>query len=99
MQSVNQLNAQIKITEIWKAVHKVNYPIEVNKYTLNATERLSRTKTSDKLLISGHSDLQKSTFKNDAIMLWNNCLDSITKCTSLIAAKKAIRCYTKCLPI
>ena len=29
MQSVNQLNAHIKITEIWKAVHRANYPIEV----------------------------------------------------------------------
>ena len=99
MQSVNQLNAQIKITEIWKAVHKDNYPIEVNKYIIGATERLSRAKTSEKLLMSGHSELVKSTFKNDAIILWNNCPDSITKCTSLFSAKKAIKCYTKCLPI
>ena len=31
MPSVNQLNAQIKITEIWKAVHVENHPIEVKK--------------------------------------------------------------------
>ena len=99
MQSVNQLNAQIKITEIWKAVHKENYPIEVNKYILGHAERLSGAKTSEKLLVSGHSDLIKSSIKNDTITLWNNCPDSITKCTSLFSAKKAIKCYTKCLPI
>ena len=99
MQSVNQLNAQIKISEIWKAINKANYPIEVEKYILKTDERLSRSKTSEKLLLSGHSDLMKSCFKNDALKLWNNCPDSITKCTSLYSAKKAIKSYTKSLPI
>ena len=99
MQSVNQLNAQIKITEIWKAVNNENYPISVNKYLLANDERLSRSKMSDKLVVTGHSDLVKSTFKNDAINLWNLCPDSITKCTSIYSAKKAIKCYTKRLPI
>ena len=35
---------------------------------MGATERLSRAKTSEKLLVSGHSELLKSTFKNDAII-------------------------------
>ena len=99
MQSVNQINAQIKITEIWKAVEKENYPIKVNKYTLGAVERLSTTKTSENLLVSGHSDLLKAFFKSEAITLWNKCPDSIKNCTLLFSAKKAIKCYTKCLPI
>ena len=99
MQSVNQLNAQIKITEIWKAVNKDNYPITVNKYSLGKDERLSRSKMSEKLVVTGHSDLVQSTFKSDTLNLWNNCPDSITKCTSLYSAKKAIKCFTKCLPI
>ena len=100
MQSVNQLNAQIKITEIWKAVSKENYPIMVNKYSLGNEERLSRSKTSDTLVVIGHSDLEKSTFKYDALLnLWKNFPDSITKCISLYSAKKAIKCYNKCLPI
>ena len=61
MSSVNQLNAQIKITEIWKAVHKDNYPIEVKKYILEADERILRSNISDKLLFKGHSDLMKSS--------------------------------------
>ena len=81
-------------------MNKENYPIMVNKYSLGNEERLSRSKTSDTLVVIGHSDLEKSTFKYDALLnLWNNCPDSITKCTSLYSAKKAIKCYTKCLPI
>ena len=74
----NQLNAQIKITEIWKTVHKDNYPIEVKKYILEADERISRSKISDKLFVKGHSDLMKSSYKNDAPKLWNICPDSKT---------------------
>ena len=54
MPSVNQLNAQIKITEIWKAVHVENYPIEVKKYKLEREERVSRSKTSEKLILTGY---------------------------------------------
>ena len=60
---------------------------------------ISGSKMSDKLVVTGQSDLVKSTFKNDAINLWNSCPDSITKCTSIYSAKKAIKCYTKSLPI
>ena len=31
MLSVNQLNAQIKITEVWKAMHDVNHPLKIEK--------------------------------------------------------------------
>ena len=61
MPSVNQLNAQIKTTEIWKAVHVENYPIEVKKYKLEREERVSRSKTSDKLILTGFSDIVKSS--------------------------------------
>ena len=71
----------------------------VNKYSLGKDERLSRSKMSEKIVVTGHSDLVQSTFRSDALNLWNNCPDSITKCTSLYSAKKAIKCFTKCLPI
>ena len=38
MLSVNQLNAQIKLTEMWKAVKKENYPIKVYKKTIVENE-------------------------------------------------------------
>ena len=34
-----------------------------------------------------------------AIKLWNNCPDSITKCTSVYTAKKAIKTFVKNFPI
>ena len=70
--SVNQINAQTKLTEIWKAVNTENYPIKVNKHNISSSERISRSKMSDKLLANGFSDHSKTSFKNDAIRLWNN---------------------------
>ena len=40
-----------------------------------------------------------SSYKNDAMKLWNNCPETITKCTSVYSAKKAIKAFTKNLPI
>ena len=47
------------------------------------------------ILVNGYSDIMKSSYKNDAIKLWNNCPYSITKCTSVYSAKKAIKSFIK----
>ena len=35
MLSVNQMNAQIKMTEIWKASNVDNYPLKIDFYNVN----------------------------------------------------------------
>ena len=88
MLSVNQLNGQIKLSVIWKAVHLENYPVKVSGYELTKKDRISRSIVSGKLKDYGKSELVKSSFKSDGIRLWNNCPDKITKCNSLFTAKK-----------
>ena len=55
-------------------------------YVLVPNERISRSKTSEKLIVDGFSDLTKSSYKNDAIRLWNDCPDSVTMCNSIYTA-------------
>ena len=60
--AVNQLNAQIKLTEIWKAVHLEKYPI-VSEHSLGANDIISRSQAVGKLINDGVSVLLKSSFK------------------------------------
>ena len=99
MLSVNQLNAQIKLTEIWKAVNNENHPISVKKSTLIQGERELRSKFDGKLIESGFSNLAKDSFLSDAIRLWNKAPDAITKCSSIYSVKKEIKVFVKTLPI
>ena len=62
MLSVNQLNTQIKLTKIWKAVYNENHPISVKKSTLIQDERELKSKFNGKLIESGFSNLAKDSF-------------------------------------
>ena len=42
MLSVNQINAQIKQTEIWKAVNNENHPISVKKKYINTGQERAK---------------------------------------------------------
>ena len=41
MLSVNQLNAQIKLTEMWKAVNDKDHPFKIVKKSINNEERVT----------------------------------------------------------
>ena len=48
MMSINQLNAQIKIMEIWKALNIDGYPLKLDKQTaisINAELKILNTKS------------------------------------------------------
>ena len=70
--SVNQLNAQIKITEMWKAMNVSNYPLKFKNSNTNDSVMVSRSKIEGKLLVKHGSDNLKSTLKNDGIEMWNS---------------------------
>ena len=60
----SQLNAQIKLTEIWNSVNNADYH-PVYKTVLLKEERASRTKAQEKLIEKGVSKLIKDSFRND----------------------------------
>ena len=48
--NINQLNTQIKLTEMWKALNKDNYPIEITKLANMGTRIWTRGMTNDKVI-------------------------------------------------
>jgi hypothetical protein len=65
--SVNQINAQIKIQEIWKPINIKDYPVSVQKHSVQDSMTSTRTCTSGKLKESGKNVITQKTCKNDAI--------------------------------
>ena len=53
MLSVNQINAQIKLNEIWKALNIPDYPIQVSKVGSMLSQRTTRSITDGKLVEKG----------------------------------------------
>ena len=97
--SVNQLNAQIKILEIWKATHINQYPAKITKLTIRNNSPSTRAITNGNLVEKGISILSKNTYLNDAIRAWNLIPEDIKNCETIWSAKKSIKNFVKTLPI
>ena len=97
--SINQINAQIKLTEVWKSQNLKAYPIKWIKRS--EVQKRTGLKNSNKpdLVITGKSNIQSLTFINDAGLLWNRAPTNIKDCKTLISAKKLIKQYVLSLPI
>ena len=101
MLSVNQLNAQIKLSEMWKATNLPNYPTKftsqdsVQGYTSCSTRACS----NGRLMEEGKKTLTLKTFKSDASRLWNSAPMEIKACSTLASAKKEIKKFVKLLPV
>ena len=91
MLSVNQLNAQIKITEVWKAVHDLNHPLKIEKLVHDESTCLTRAVANGDLKEFGKTSIVQSTFLSDACKVWNNCPSCIKDCDTIWKAKKAIK--------
>ena len=96
--SVNQLNAQIKLTEVWKSQNVDSYPIQWTKR--EEVIKRSGLKSSNKpdLVINGTSLIQSNSFINDAARVWNTAPQAIKECKSIGTVKKLIRKYIVNLP-
>ena len=99
MMSVNQINAQIKIQEIWKALNIENYPLKLERQTVNENSIATRACTSGKLVESGRSVIAQKTCVNDAIKLWNNAPLQVTQSLTLSQIKAQSKLYAKTLPL
>ena len=99
MMSINQINAQIKLTVMWKACHTTNYPIEIRKQSTNDGATTTRAVANGRLVEPGTSNVATKTFVGDATRLWNKVPIEIKNSESLYTAKKLIKTYVKTLPI
>ena len=91
MLSVNQLNASIKLTELWKAVNNKECPLKISNPVHDNPLRNMRTRNDNALVEKGITNLRQSTFINDGTRLWNLAPEEVTVCATLYMAKKQIK--------
>ena len=88
MLAVNQINAQIKLTEMWKAVNDPDHPFKIKKTSIDSQKITTRSNTNGILKIHAISDITKRTFINDGTKVWNMAPDEVKKCTTFESAKR-----------
>ena len=96
--SVNQLNAHIKLQEVWKAQNNKNYPTQ---WVLDPkiVDARKRSVQKEALIVDGKGLRLQSTFYSDAANLWNKAPDAIKKSLTIYSAKSEIKKYILTLPI
>ena len=99
MLSANQVNAQIKLTEIWKATHVDNYPIHTHKLNYKSDAMVTRASNRGDLGVEAATQKSQATFLNDAFKIWNTAPLEIKLSNKLAIAKKEIKKYVSTLPI
>ena len=99
MLSVNQINAQIKLTEMWKAMNDIDHPFKIEKQEVNESQRMSRSVTNGVIKCIASSGLTQSTFINDGVKAWNKAPMILKNCQTISAAKTEIKKWVKTLPI
>ena len=97
--SVNQMNAHIKLCEIWKSTHLKNYPIETTIIERQENGINTRARSAGLLIESKVTNKSQKTFVNNAIHIWNMAPSAIKDCKSFFSAKKAIKVFVSTLPI
>ena len=103
--SVNQLAAQIKLTEVWKAKNVEDYALSFDPYKrphpvqdVNLEIPL-RPRTNRVYDDYSRLQISKQSFNIDAARLWNLAPKEVTAAVSLSAAKNAILIHVKTLPV
>ena len=99
MLTVNQLNASVKLLEIWEALNMNDYPLKVQRQSSNDFRVSTRADMTDKPVEIGKSLIAQKTCVSDAICLWNIAPEIITTCSSLSIVKSKIKKYVMQLPI
>ena len=99
MLNVNQINAQIKLTEMWKASKVDNYPIKLFRKEHSEDNRLTRSIIRGDLLMQCKSELCNASFIQDASKNWNSASQLIKDCNSIYKAKKEIKKLVLTIPL
>jgi hypothetical protein len=99
--SVNQLAAQIKLTEVWKSINIENYPIQMEPYNIILGESGHSLRKRNNQVFRDTSRLcvAKSSFNVDAARLWNVTPGEIRASTTKTEAKRLIWEFVKTLPV
>ena len=99
MPSVNQINAQTKMLQIWKSQHSSTFPIQWQRRNEVIEDRRTRSSSDNILTETLGGQILTSTFISDAARIWNLAPESIKASTSLYSAKILIKEFCLTLPI
>ena len=100
MLSVNRMNAQVKLTEVWKALNNKDIPLNLNLPSIDPELRVSRSASNGRLKIcNGKTEASQSTFLNDSKRVWNEAPQAIRDCKSIFTAKTEIKKFVKTIPL
>ena len=99
MLSVNQMNAQIKLSEMWKATNDEDHSFKISKRVPDQESRAMRSISNEVISVLSFSDLSKQTFINDGIKAWNKAPLSIKSCKTYASVKIEIKKFVKTIPI
>ena len=97
--STNQLNAQVKLLETWKALFMEDYPLQIPLQSVPTQGMSTRAAIKGKPIEIGRSNATRNTSTSDAIRIWNLAPATITEATNLYLAKKEIKAFVKLLPM
>ena len=99
--SVNQLNAQIKLMEAWKATHVPSYPFQIldNNPKRLISEREVRATTTKKWKDHAKTKAARESMSIDCARLWNFAPPEVTNAVNLAAAKREIKKLSRTLEI
>ena len=67
MGEVRWTNAQMKLTEIWKAVNDESHPFKIEVPKINLEEKVSRGQMSGYIKSKALTNITKKTFINDVV--------------------------------
>ena len=99
MLSVNQLNAQVKLLEMWKSQNIVDYPLKVGRQEKIENTCTTRASTQGRLIELGRSTTAKGSSTGDAIRIWNMAPKDIKDSRTVYQVKERIKAYAKTLPV
>ena len=98
--SVNQLNCQIELKEVWKSMNDENYPLQWDVKPPPAEDaRTTRSMNVTTLVESRRSAIEEATFKIDAARVWNLAPQTLKECKSLFSVKREIKKFILTLPL
>ena len=93
--SLNQINAQVKLTEAWKMEMIPNYPNSFKRKMANENNRETRAISNGEVIEPCSSTIGTSTFISDAARAWNRTSSSLKNISSIHGVKKEIKKIVK----
>ena len=93
--SINQLAAEVRLIEVWKALH----PGSSLTGLFEKVQGTTRAASQNRIKLEKYCKLRESSFLYPSSKLWNRAPLNIVEAKTESQARKAIRTFVKSLPL